>query len=82
MTVIVRKAIKTTFCGPTDRRGSRIRASDTDGNYCYLPWEHALDAIGNHRMAAKMLARRMKWDGKLITGGLKDCYVHVFTEEV
>lgn len=74
------KAIKTTYHGPGNVRASRVKATDTDGNSVYLGWDHTLDSLGNHRAAAYALKAKMAWDGDLITGFLKDCYVHVFKE--
>jgi hypothetical protein len=74
------KAIKTTFHGPGNVRGSRCKATDSDGNSVYLDWNHSLDSLDNHRAAAYALCTKMQWAGDLITGSLKDCYVHVFKD--
>ena len=72
------KAIKTKFHGPTNYNSARVSANDEDGNRIILSWDHALDTKENHRAAAKALCKKMNWDGGLITGSLRDCYVHVF----
>lgn len=74
------KAIKTKFHGPGNVRGSRVSATDEDGNRIVLGWNHALNALENHRGAAYALRDKMQWKGELITGSLSDCYVHVFVE--
>jgi len=72
------KAIKTKYHGPGNVLGSRVSASDEDGNKVVLSWDNALDTTENHTAAAKALCRKMKWPNKLIMGSLKDCYVFVF----
>lgn len=73
------KAIRTKYHGPTNTRGSRITASDEDGNKCTIPYPHELSGEACHRLAADALCSKMKWDGSsLIGGGLKNGYVFVF----
>lgn len=74
------KAIKTTFLGPTNTQPSRCKATDEDGNSVVRTWDSELSPDENHRKAAYALRDKMDWarHGELITGGLKDCYVHVF----
>lgn len=74
------KAIVTKYRGPTDTRGSRITASDEDGNRVVMPYDHALNAEGNHVAAADKLCAKMGWTGKRACGGIKGAYVYVFTE--
>lgn len=74
------KAIKTIYLGLTNFRGSRIKATDCDRNHVVINWSHELSAEDNHKQAAKALAEKMQWKGKLVMGSLNDCYVHVFTE--
>ena len=64
------KAILTKYHGATDTRGARITASDCDGNRCSVPYDHSLNADGNHRAAAAELCLRFKWHGQLVSGGL------------
>ncbi len=72
------KAIKTTYKGPTSTRGSRIIASDEDGNRTTISYPHELSGMNCHAKAAIELCRKMGWTGTLHGGGLKDCYVFVF----
>lgn len=72
------KAIKTTYHGPTNFRGSRIKATDEDGNSVYIPYPHELNSTEGHRKAAHALMEKMGWSGEVVTGSLKKCYVHVF----
>lgn len=62
------KAIRTTYLGPTDFKGSRITARADDGKRVTLGWDAALDSEGNHRKAAYALRDRMGWTGELIGG--------------
>jgi len=72
------KAIVTTYHGPTDTRGSRIVASDSDNNRASIPYPHELSGEACHRKAADALCAKMGWKGELIGGGLKNGYVFVF----
>ena len=72
------KAIKTTYRGPTNTRGSRITASDEDGNRVTISYPYALSGMDCHAKAAVALCHKMGWTGKLHGGALKDCYVFVF----
>lgn len=72
------KAIKTTYLGATNTRGSRVKASDLDRNQITLSWNYALNSDENHIAAARALCDKMKWEGKTVMGGFPDCNVHVF----
>jgi hypothetical protein len=74
------KAITTKYHGPTDTRGSRITATDSDGNRVTVPFDHSLPHDGVHRKAADALCLKMGWKGSLIQGGTKDGEVFVFDE--
>jgi hypothetical protein len=62
------KAIITKYHGPTNSRGSRISASDEDGNRVTVSYDHA--SHDPHRLAAIALCKKMGWTGTLIEGGL------------
>ena len=77
------QAIETKFIGPTDHRGSRIKAVCEAGSLT-LECDDALDMELNHRAAAEALSHRLGWDqgwhGEMISGGLSGRgYAHVFT---
>ena len=76
------KAITTKYHGPTITRGSRISASDSDGNRVYISYDYALSAEEVHRKAAVAFCSKMKWSGAdtMVGGSIKDGYVFVFTE--
>jgi hypothetical protein len=64
------KAILTRYHGPSNVKGARISASDSDKNRVVLSWDHALDSAENHARAAKTLCEKMNWRGEMIGGGL------------
>jgi hypothetical protein len=72
------KAIVTKYHGPTNFKGSRISASDSDGNRVSISYPHELSGEAVHRKAAEALCQKMGWTGELIAGGLKSGYVFVF----
>jgi hypothetical protein len=45
-------AIVTKFLGPTNTRGSRVKATTPSGQSVTIDWDHALDSEGNHNRAA------------------------------
>jgi len=71
------KAIVTKYHGPTNTRGSRISASDGDGNRVSIPYPHELDREDGHYKAACALRDKMQWGGDLIGATIKGGYVFV-----
>lgn len=45
-------AIITKFLGPTNNRGSRVKATMPSGQSVTIGWDQALDSSGNHNRAA------------------------------
>jgi len=74
------KAIVTKYHGPTNTRGSRITASDEDGNKITISYPYELSGEAVHRKAAQALCDKMKWSGNLVGGSLKHGYVFTFSE--
>lgn len=77
------QAIETTYCGPTDHRGSRVIAKCEAGRVV-VEWDYALNSDENHRAAAEALSAKLGWDqgwhGKMVSGGLPGRgWAHVFT---
>jgi len=70
------KAITTRFLGPTDWHGSRILATDEDGNRVTVPYDYGSPAP--HRVAAQALCKKLGWTGLLVEGSLKRGQVFVF----
>lgn len=75
------KAIKTKYKGPTNTRGSRIIASDEDGNRITISYPYELSREAVHLAAATALCAKMGWTRDLIGGSLKNGYVFVFSNE-
>ena len=72
------KAIITKYHGPTNYKGSRITASDEDGNRITISYPYELSGEDVHRKAAEALCEKMNWKGGLIGGSLKNGYVFTF----
>ena len=75
------KAIFTKYHGPTNVKGSRVSASDSDGNRVTLSWDCALNTDQNHRRAAVALCHKMKWAGKLAEGDTRTGMVFVWIDQ-
>ncbi len=76
------KAITTKFHGPTNMRGSRYSATDSDGNKVTISTDYALSSEGNHDAAAIALCAKMGWTGHdLVRGGTKGGNVYVFDSQ-
>jgi hypothetical protein len=67
----MRQAITTKFLGPTNFRGSRVKAT-CQAKSITVSWDHALDTNENHREAALSLATLLGWSGTWEAGGLPD----------
>ena len=77
--MIIRQAISTKYIGPTNFRGSRVRASAPTGSLT-IEWNHALNSEQNHAAAARAFAQKYSWHGRWFGGGLnKHGYVFVLT---
>ena len=72
------KAITTKYYGPTNTRGSRIRATDHDGHSVTVPYDYSKSHTDVHAVAALALCKRMNWTGELIAGHTNDGCVFVF----
>lgn len=72
------KAIETKYLGPTDGRGARIKAWDSDNNQVTIPYPYELSGEDVHRKAAEALCAKMNWPGQLVGGATKRGYVFVF----
>lgn len=64
----MRQAIETRYLGPTNHRGSRVKASAQAGSVI-IHWDDALNTDDNHEAAAMALCRKYGWKGSLIGGG-------------
>jgi hypothetical protein len=73
------KAIVTRYHGATNTRGSRITATDEDGNRITISYPYELSGEAVHRAAADALCAKMYWSGRLTGASFKRGYVFVFT---
>ena len=60
------KAITTHYYGPTDTKGARIKVTDGDWNFLWVPYDHA--SPHPHDVAARAFCRKMAWSGTLVRG--------------
>jgi hypothetical protein len=74
-----RQAITTRYIGPSNVRGSRVKARAEAGSVT-LNWDDALDSYANHAKACEALVRKFAWGGVWFGGGTGDGYVFVDTE--
>ena len=75
------KAIVTKYHGPTENKGSRYSATDSDGNKVTLSTACDLINESDHDRIALALCNKMKWTGKLVRGSLNSCqYVYTWLE--
>lgn len=78
------KAIETRYLPATARKGSRIVASDSDGNRATISYPSELrEGEACHRAAAVALAKKMNWlgCGNLVGGGTKHGFAFVFVPQ-
>jgi len=77
----IRQAITTRFIGPTNHRGSRIKARAAAGSIT-IPYPHALSIEKAHAFAASHLADKLEWHGQWFGGGMptEDGYVFVLAD--
>ena len=77
-------AITSKYHGPTDTRGSKVRATGFRGSVT-VPYDSALDSEANHRAAVVALCAKLGWDAdRFFGGGMTDgrwAWVPVFTYE-
>ena len=52
------QAIVTKYLGPTNTRGSRVKATAYGGSIT-VSWDHAMNARENHQAACEALARKL-----------------------
>lgn len=72
------KVITTKYLGPTNFRGSRVKATEPDGQSLTIPYNCEYDNEGNHGQAAKALCTKLNWFGTLHGGHTKNGMVWVF----
>lgn len=65
-------AIFTKYFGPSEVRGSRVKAYAGKGRYVTIPFDHACTSEVAHEKAARALCEKMGWSGELLAGGIED----------
>jgi hypothetical protein len=71
------QAIQTKFLGPTDCRGSRVKATTESGVSITIDWDHSKNVEENHTAAAFALAAKLGWTGEWVGGAIKAGYAFV-----
>lgn len=74
------KAIMTKHHGPTNTKGSRISASDGDGNRVIISKSYDTDLEGGHKKAIFALCDKMGWPHCDVFGWFKNGLVGVWKE--
>jgi hypothetical protein len=74
---MMRQAIVTKYLGPTNYRGSRIKAKAFAGTVT-VPYDCSKSAEDNHAKAAKALALKFGWTGHWHGGGTPEGTGYVF----
>lgn len=74
------QAITTRYIGPTNVRGSRVKATAEAGSVT-LHWDDSLNSDNNHKAAALELATKFGWKGNWYGGGTADGCVFVCTRD-
>ena len=75
------KSITTKYHGASATKGSRISASDGDGNHVMISKDLSMSVDDGHVKAARTLCARMGWHGELAMGWIKPGqHVFVFTK--
>lgn len=70
------QAITTKYLGPTNTKGSRIKASCEAGSIT-VHYDHEFSATENHDSACKALLSKLEWSGHYIGGRYSNGYIYV-----
>lgn len=62
------QAITTRYIGPTNYKGSRVKAKAQAGSIT-IEWDDALNSEDNHTAAAKALMAKFGWDKHSVIAG-------------
>jgi hypothetical protein len=76
------QAIETYYIGPSNVRGSRIKAKTASGISLTLSYDSALSIGENHAAACKALVDKLNWGGSWLGGGSKRGYYFVMVKGV
>jgi len=76
------QTIMTKYLGPTNTKGSRIKAMQSYGvKQVTIDFDYSLNDEGNHALAAQMLLNRLGWRGEWRMGGTDKGYVFVNVDD-
>jgi hypothetical protein len=78
-------AIQTKYIGPTNSKGSRIKAWTSNGHSCTVSYDHAYSHEMVHFQAVKELVKKHKLDWDLDNmryGGTENGYVFCFEHSI
>ena len=64
----ISQAIETRYLGPTNTKGSRIKATAAAGSVT-VPYDYALSTEEAHAIAAYTLVTKLGWTGTFAQGG-------------
>jgi hypothetical protein len=68
------KAIKTKYLGPTDTKGSRVKAT-CDAGSVVIGYDSALSTEDNHRNAKNLLCDKFGWGNVAVFGWINnECF--------
>ena len=76
------QAILTHYMGPTNFRGSRVKAVSGSGMSVTVGYDSALSIGENHASACKALVDKLNWGGRWIGGGTDKGQAFVMVGEV
>jgi hypothetical protein len=76
------QAIETYYIGPSNVKGSRIKAKTASGISVTLGYDSALSIAENHSAACKALVDKLNWGGVWLGGGSKRGYYFVMVKGV
>jgi hypothetical protein len=74
------KAIRTKFIPATNTKPARISATAEGGHRIVISYDSEGTQEEAHAKAAIALCAKLGWTGKLVAGGLDDCYVFCFAK--
>ena len=74
-------AIFTQYYGPTDHRGSRIKAFTVNGHKLWTSFYAGGARDDAHNYAARRLCEKMGWSGPLLRANTNKGAVYIFTPE-
>jgi hypothetical protein len=69
--------IKTRYLCPTNQKGSRIKATASNGESLTIPYDYSMNEEPLHAKAALSLAARLGWAGHTFASG-RDDNGHIF----